>query len=183
MGRTFDTIFDDMREWIEAQHLFFVATAPSGPDGHVNLSPKGYDTFRVLDETTVAYLDLTGSGVETIAHLRETGRITIMFCAFEGPPQILRLFGHGAAHPVGTPRFEELAPRFDLIPGARSIVTLAIVRVQTSCGYSIPFMDYREERPTLQQWAARKGDDGLAEYWVEKNTASIDGLPALDPPA
>ena len=132
-----------------------------------------------LDDRTVAYLDLTGSGVETIAHLRENGRMTIMLCAFEGPPRILRMYGRGRVHPLGSPRYEELIDRFEPIVGARAIVELAIDRVQTSCGYSIPFMDYREERPTLQQWAARKGDDGLREYWAEKNTTSVDGLPAL----
>ena len=156
-----------------------MATAPAD-GGHVNLSPKGHDALRVLDDRTVAYLDLTGSGAETIAHTRENGRMTIMLCAFEGPPRILRLYGRGRAHPLGSPRYEELIDRFEPIVGARAIVELAIERVQTSCGYSIPFMDYREERPTLQQWAARKGDDGLQEYWAEKNTTSIDGLPALD---
>jgi hypothetical protein len=144
------------------------------------VSPKGLaGSFAVLGPREVAYLDLTGSGAETIAHTRENGRITIMFCAFEGPPQILRLFGRGAAHRAGSARFEELAPCFEAIPGARSIITVDIERVQTSCGYSIPFMDYREERPTLQQWAARQGDDGLAEYWAERNATSIDGLPTL----
>lgn len=181
MGKAFDALDDQLVAWIGDQHVFFVASAPS-EGGHVNLSPKGHDSLRVLSSTEVAYLDLTGSGAETIAHTRENGRLTIMFCAFTGPPQILLLFGEGTAHPVGSSRFEELARRFELIPGARSIITLAIERVQTSCGYSIPFLDYREERPTLQQWAARKGEDGLAEYWAEKNVESIDGLPALDLP-
>jgi len=179
VGKALDALDDALIEWIRQQHVFFVASAPTG-GGHVNLSPKGHHCLRVLGPTEVAYLDLTGSGAETIAHLRQNGRITIMFCAFSGPPRILRLFGQGAAHPVGTERFTELAPHFELLPGARSIITVAIDRVQTSCGYSIPFMDYREERPTLQQWATRKGDDGLAEYWAEKNTQSIDGLAALD---
>lgn len=179
MGKAFAALDDKLIGWIGEQHVFFVASAPN-EGGHVNVSPKGHDSLRVLSPTEVAYLDLTGSGAETIAHTRENGRLTIMFCAFTGPPQILRLFGDGEAHPVGSPRFEELAPRFDRLPGARSIVTLAIERVQTSCGYSIPFLDFREERPTLQQWAARKGDGGLAEYWAERNAESIDGLPALD---
>lgn len=180
MGNALDALDEKLTDWIGQQHVFFVATAPS-KGGHVNLSPKGHDCLRVLDSTTVAYLDLTGSGAETIAHTRENGRITVMFCAFSGPPQILRLFGQGEAHPLGSARFDELQAHFPTIPGARSIITVAIDRVQTSCGYSIPFMDYREERPTLQQWAERKGDDGLAEYWAEKNVESIDGLPALDP--
>ena len=166
-------------DWIAEQHVFFVATAPS-EGGHVNLSPKGHDSLRVLDPSTVAYLDLTGSGAETIAHTRENGRMTIMFCAFEGPPRILRLYGQGAAHPVGSPRYEALVDRFEPIVGARAIIELAIDRVQTSCGYAVPRLAYQEERPTLQQWAARKGDDGLAAYWGEKNVESIDGLPALD---
>jgi hypothetical protein len=182
MGSVHESLDDKLVGWIGEQHVFFVASAPS-EGGHVNVSPKGHDAFRVLGPDRVAYLDLTGSGAETIAHTRENGRLTIMFCAFTGPPQILRLFGTGNAHPIGSPEFEALAPHFEMIVGARSIVELAIERVQTSCGYSVPFMDYREERPTLQQWAERKGDDGLAAYWQQKNTASIDGLPALDRPS
>ncbi len=179
MGEAFEQLDDKLIAWIREQHVFFVATAPSD-GGHVNLSPKGHDSLRVLDERTVAYLDLTGSGAETIAHTRENGRMTIMLCAFSGPPRILRLYGQARAHPLGSPRFDTLADRFPPRPGARSIVELAIDRVQTSCGYSIPFMEYRDERPTLHQWAERKGDDGLRDYWAEKNTSSIDGLPALD---
>jgi hypothetical protein len=179
MGKVLDALDEPLTEWIGQQHVFFVASAPS-QGGHVNLSPKGHDCLRVLDPSTVAYLDLTGSGAETIAHTRENGRITIMLCAFDGPPLILRLFGLGTAHAVGTAPFEALAPRFPTIPGARSIITVAIERVQTSCGYSVPFMDFRDDRPTLRQWAERKGDDGLREYWAEKNAESIDGLPALD---
>ena len=178
MGDVLERLDEKLIAWIGQQHVFFVATAPAD-GGHVNLSPKGHDALRVLDDRTVAYLDLTGSGVETIAHVRENGRMTIMLCAFEGPPRILRLYGLGRAHPLGSSRYEELIDRFEPIVGARAIVELAIERVQTSCGYSIPFMDYREERPTLQQWAARKGDDGLQEYWAEKNATSVDGLPGL----
>ena len=178
MGKVLDALDDRLIEWIGAQHVFFVASAPT-EGGRVNVSPKGHDTLRVLGPTSVAYLDLTGSGAETIAHTRQNGRITIMFCAFDGPPQILRLFGRGEAHPVGSDRYEELAPRFDAIPGARAVITVEVERVQTSCGYSIPFMDHRGERPTLQQWAVRQGDAGLAEYWAERNATSIDGLPAL----
>lgn len=179
MGKVLEALDDKLIDWIGQQHIFFVATAPT-EGGHVNLSPKGHDTLRVLDPLTIAYLDLTGSGVETIAHTRQNGRITLMFCAFEGPPQILRLFGAGVAHPMGSGQFDELADRFPELPGARSIVTVAIERVQTSCGYSVPFMEQRAERPTLIEWAERRGDDGLAEYWADRNTISIDGLPALD---
>jgi hypothetical protein len=181
MAAVIDALDDKLIDWIGRQHVFFVATAPSS-GGHVNLSPKGHDTLRVLDPTTVAYLDLTGSGAETIAHTRENGRMTIMLCSFEGPPQILRLYGTGQPHPIASPRFEELRPRFPDLPGMRAITTLAIDRIHTSCGYSIPLMDYRDDRPTLHQWAERKGEDGLREYWAEKNVESIDGLPALDGP-
>lgn len=179
MGKVFDALDDVLIEWIASQHVFFVASAPS-EGGHVNLSPKGHDCLRVIDTTTVAYLDLTGSGAETIAHTRQNGRLTMMFCAFEGPPRILRLFGIGTAHPVDTDGFADLSPRFPDLPGTRSIVVLEIERVQTSCGYAVPFMDYRDERPTLQQWAARKSEDELAAYWAEKNAVSIDGIPALE---
>jgi len=171
---------DALIEWIAAQHVFFVATAPSGDDGHVNLSPKGHDAFRVLDPMRVAYLDLTGSGAETIAHLKQNGRITFLFTAFTGPPRILRLYGTGAAHLKGTARYDELAPRFPDLVGARSIIEATLDRVSTSCGFSIPKMHYVEDRPTLLQWAERKGDDGLVDYWAEKNARSIDGLAAID---
>ncbi len=180
MGKVLDALDPKLTDWIEQQHVFFVATAPSD-GGHVNLSPKGHDCFRVLDDRTVAYLDLTGSGAETIAHTRQNGRITVMFCAFSGPPLVLRLFGAGTAHPHGSARYEEVVGEFPAVPGARSIVTVAVERVQTSCGFSIPLMEYQDERPTLQQWAERQGADGLAEYWVDRNAQSIDGLPALDP--
>jgi hypothetical protein len=178
MADVLDALTDELVDWMGRQSVFFVATAPV-EGGHVNLSPKGYDTFRVLDPTTVAYLDLTGSGAETIAHLRENGRITLMFCAFDGPPRILRLFGTGTARPKGTSGFDALAGRFSVVPGARSIVSVDVERIQTSCGYAVPFLDLREERPTLLQWAARRDDDTLAAYWRDRNATSIDGLPAL----
>ena len=178
MAKVIDALDDALTAWIAEQHVFFVASAPED-GGHVNLSPKGHDSFRVLGPTHVAYLDLTGSGAETIAHTRENGRLTVMFCAFDGPPRILRLFGQGRAHPVGTPGFDALRPHFEDLPGIRSIVELDVERIQTSCGYAVPFMDLREERPTLKQWADRKDPDQLAAYWAEKNSTSIDGLPAL----
>ena len=179
MAKVIDSLDDALIDWIAEQRVFFVATAPSGPGGHVNLSPKGYDAFRVIDPVTVAYLDLTGSGVETIAHLRDNGRITIMFCAFEGPPRILRLFGAGEVLLPGTEAYDELAPRFGSKAGTRAIIRARLDRLQTSCGYSVPFMDFREERPTLAQWAARKDDAELDAYRAEKNAMSIDGLPSL----
>ena len=179
MGKVVEGLDADLVAWIEAQHVFFVATAPSGDDGHVNLSPKGHDTLRVLDDGTLAYLDLTGSGAETIAHLRQNGRITLMWCAFEGPPRIVRVHGRGDVLVPGDADFEALAPRFPELPGSRSIIRVVAERVSTSCGYSIPRMAYEAERDTLVRWAERKGPDGIAAYHDEKNRRSIDGLPAL----
>lgn len=181
MARTHDTLDANLRDWIAEQHLFFVASAPSGDGGHVNLSPKGYDTFRILDDSTVAYLDLTGSGVETIAHLGDNGRLTIMFCGFEGPPRILRLFGQGDVVLPGDTEFDALLGQFEPVPGLRSIIRCRIERIQSSCGYSVPFLTYDSERDTLRNWAERKGPDGITEYHAEKNAESIDGLPGLVP--
>jgi hypothetical protein len=183
MGRTHDVVDDRLKEFCESQPVFFVATAPLAADGHVNVSPKGYDSFRVLGPTTVAYLDLTGSGVETIAHLKENGRITLMFCAFTGKPNIVRLFGRGRAVPAGDPDFGALADRFPEHPGARSVVVVELDRVQSSCGYAVPRMEHVKDRPDLIRWAERKGDEGLRDYWAEKNGSSIDGLPGLEAPA
>jgi hypothetical protein len=179
MGRLHDELTDDLIDWIERQHLFFVATAPADPEGHVNLSPKGYDTFRVLDRTTVAYLDLTGSGVETVAHVRDNGRITVMFCAFEGPPRIVRLHGTAEVLRAGDEGYADLVGRFGEQRGARAVIVVSVQRVSSSCGFSVPFMDYVGERETLAEWADRKGPDGLVEYHATKNAASIDGLAGL----
>src|SRR3954447_19725188 len=178
MGRVHEALDDNLIEWIGQQHLFFVASAPRD-GGHVNLSPKGHDTFRVIDPHTVAYLDLTGSGVETIAHLRENGRLTIMFCAFEGPPRILRLYGRGESVQPGAADFDDLAAAYPDLPGVRSVIRLSIERISSSCGYSVPFMAYDGERETLLDWAERKGPEGLDEYHAEKNATSIDGLVGL----
>ena len=182
MGRTIESISPPLREWIERQPMFFVATAPSGEDGHVNLSPKGLDTFRVLDERTVAYLDLTGSGAETIAHLRQNGRITLMFCAFEGQPRIFRLYGTGEVLRPGDAGYAALAGLFPQLPGVRSIIKVTAERLSTSCGFAVPLMTKVADRDVLVDWAEKKGLDGIEEYWAEKNAVSIDGLPALDPP-
>lgn len=180
MGRTYEGIDDRLARFFERQHVFFVATAPSGGDGHVNLSPKGLDgTFAVLDAHTVAYLDLTGSGVETIAHLRENGRIVVMFCAFEGPPRIVRLHGRGEAVLAGDPRFPELAGRFPARPGVRSVIVVGVERIADSCGYGVPRMRFEAERDELDRWAERKGADGIARYQATRNAQSIDGLPGL----
>jgi len=179
MGQVSDAIDDRTAAFIAAQRVFFVATAPLAADGHVNLSPKGLDTFAVLDPHTVAYLDLTGSGVETIAHLRENGRITICFAAFEGPPKIVRLYGRGTVLTASDPDFEALAARFPEYLGARSVIRVAVERVADSCGYAVPEYAFARERQQLVQWAERKGRDGVRAYQEERNSASIDGLPGL----
>jgi Pyridoxamine 5'-phosphate oxidase len=177
VAATLPAITPDLADWMQSQPIFFVATAPN--EGHVNVSPKGYDTFRVLGERRAAYLDLTGSGIETIAHLRENARITLMFCAFAGNPRIGRLYGRGTVHETGSPAFVELAPNFSMLPGARAIVEVAISRISTSCGYAVPLMDLVDDRSRLQDWACAKGDRGLVEYRANKNAESIDGLPGL----
>jgi hypothetical protein len=180
MGKVLESLDDELTAFIAAQRVFFVATAPSGDGGHVNLSPKGYDSFRVLDALTVAYLDLTGSGVETIAHLRQNGRITILFCAFEGPPKLVRLHGTGSVTTSGDPGYAALAAGFPEHRGARAVIRVALDRVSTSCGFSVPFMSFEGERDTLARWAERKTDDELVAYRAAKNARSIDALAALD---
>ena len=174
-------IDSSLGEWLQAQHVFFVATAPLSADGHVNCSPKGGDAFRVLGPWSAAYLDYTGSGAETIAHLQENGRIVLMFCAFDGKPNIVRLHGNGTVIAAGTPRYSEMERLFPMNPGARTLIHVEVTRVSTSCGFSVPLMDFRTDRDQLDRWAVSKGSEGLAAYRAEKNAASIDGLPALPP--
>ena len=176
MGKVFPRLTDGLRGFIERQRLFFVASAPLA-GGHVNLSPKGMDSFRVLGPTTVAYLDYVGSGNETAAHILENGRITFMFCAVEGPPLILRLYGTGRAVLPADPEWSTLAPRFPSRPGVRQIIVAELARVQTSCGEAVPFYTYAGERDQLVAWAIAKGPAGLDAYQREKNVRSIDGLP------
>jgi predicted pyridoxine 5'-phosphate oxidase superfamily flavin-nucleotide-binding protein len=189
MGKTFDAIDDHMRGWIARQQMFFVGTAPRDDGGHVNVSPKGpIGTLSVLDDHTVAYLDMIGSGAETIAHVRENGRIVVMLCAFEGPPRIVRLHGRGEVVTAGDPRFGELVRRAGFedpaVPEARrAVVVVAVERIADSCGYGVPLMSYEGRRPHLDLWAEKRmrtgGAAALREYEDEHNTASIDGLPAL----
>lgn len=176
MGKFFDSIQPAQRAFIEKQHLFFVSTAPLKADGHINLSPKGLDAFRVLSPNQVAYLDLVGSGNETSAHTLENGRITFMFCAFEGPPLILRLYGKGRAILPGSETWAQYAPHFTLPVNTRQIFVADIELVQTSCGFAVPLYDYTAERTILAEWAAKKGEDGLHDYILEKNVESLDGL-------
>ena len=178
MGRVYESVSGGVRQFIEKQSMFFVASAPLAQDGHVNLSPKGLDTFRIIDDHTVVYLDLTGSGAETIAHVNENGRITVMFCAFSGPPRIVRLYGRGRVIRDGE-QFDELASMFQDFTATRSFVVVDVDRVADSCGYGVPRMDLVEDRSRLIEWAADKTEDDLAAYWAEKNQASIDGLPAV----
>jgi hypothetical protein len=177
MGTAFASIAPDHRAFIEVQHVFFVASAPLEPDGHVNLSPKGMDTFRVVSPNRIAYLDLTGSGNETAAHLVQNGRVTVMFCAFDGKPTILRLFGRGRVVRPGAAEWDELSKLFPALPGARQVIVVDVTRVQTSCGFGVPVMRFEAERDTLVRWAESKGEEGLRQYREKKNRASIDGLP------
>ena len=190
MGKLYEGIDENWRGWIAKQPLFFVGTAPLAGDGHVNLSPKGpIGSLRVLDEHTVAYLDVIGSGAETIAHLRENGRIVIMLCAFEGPPRILRLHGRGEVVQADDPRFEDLIARGEFeglgVPEARrAVVVVNVTRVADSCGYGVPLMTYEGQRPHMEAWGEKKlralGPAALRDYQREKNAASIDGLPAVE---
>ena len=192
MGKVYDAIDGRWREWIAQQPMFFVGTAPLDADGHVNVSPKGpIGSLRVLDEHTVAYLDIVGSGAETIAHLRENGRIVVMLCAFAGPPRILRLHGRGEVVLPSDPAFAELTESCDFeepsVPESRrSIVVVHVDRVADSCGYAVPLLDYAGERPhsdaSSEKRLRTKGPDSFADYQRRKNAESIDGLPAVPLP-
>jgi len=175
MAKFYPELNTTLQQFISEQHLFFTATAAA--DGRINLSPKGMDTFRCLDEHTVAYLDLTGSGNETAAHLKADGRMTIMFCAFNGNPLILRLYGRGEVVSLSSEAGQKMHAHFPFITGERQIIVLHIESVQTSCGFAIPVYEFKEERDLLVKWAVNQGDDGLKEYHRTKNLNSIDGLP------
>ncbi len=176
MAKVFDSITPDLAKFIQEQKLFFVATAPLSPDTHINLSPKGFDTFRILSSQKVGYLDLTGSGNETSAHLQENGRITLMFCAFQETPLILRLYGKGNVILPNTPGWGEYSSLFPDLPGTRQIITVDIHRVQTSCGFGVPLYEYQQQRQVLIEWAEKKGETGIKQYHQQKNMTSIDGL-------
>ncbi len=179
MAKTYPEIDAQLEAFIKAQPVFFVATAPLDPQGHVNASPKGLDTFRVLGPKTVAYLDIFGSGVETIAHLRENHRIVLMFCAFQGPPKILRLHGRGRVVEPHEPEFAKLQTHFPIYEGARAIIVVEVSRVSDSCGYGVPLLKYEAERAELRAWCRKRGEKGLKTYRKEKNRQSIDGLPGV----
>jgi hypothetical protein len=177
MGKFYNAIEPKHRDFIEKQKMYFVSSAPLAADGHINLSPKGLDSFRVLSETKVAYMDIVGSGNETSAHLLENGRVTFMFCAFDGPPLILRLYGKGYTVLPGDAEWEELAGHFTLLPFTRQIIVADITMVQTSCGFSVPYYEHTGERDHAYKWAEKKGANGLEKYKEEKNRVSLDGLP------
>ena len=184
MSKVHPAITDRLASFLLAQPVFFVGTAPLAGDGHLNISPKGMaGTFAVLDPHRVAYLDYTGSGAETVAHLRENGRIVVMFCAFDGPPNIVRLHGTGRYIEAGTDEFDALRPAFakELHQGQRGIVVVDVTRVSDSCGYAVPRMEFVADRDLLDRWSQRKTPEQLDKYRHDRNAASIDGLPALPP--
>lgn len=174
MGKFLETLTPELAEFIQNQKLFFTGTAAA--TGRVNISPKGMDSLRVISPTQVVWLNLTGSGNETAAHLKEVNRMTIMFCAFEGKPLILRLYGTATTIHRQDSEWEQYYDLFPADNGARNIFLLNIESVQTSCGFAVPFMDYQEDRPILKDWAEKKGKEGIQDYWKEKNQVSIDGL-------
>ena len=174
MGKQFSEISSELQEFIKTQHIYFVATAAE--DGRVNVSPKGHDSLRVLNCNKLIWLNLTGSGNETAAHLLKNNRMTIMFCAFEGKPMILRLYGHAKIYHERDTEFHKYIDLFNGNTGSRQIIELDIDLVQTSCGYSVPFMDFKEERGMLNAWSEKQGKERIESYWKEKNTKSIDGF-------
>lgn len=179
MSKQHPLIEPELAEWIGQQRVFFVASAPLSIEGHVNVSPKGGEAFRMLGPLEVVYQDYTGSGAETAAHLQENGRIVIMFCAFTGAPKIVRLHGHGAVIAPDHARFTEFAALFPPNPGTRAFIHIVVERVSDSCGFSVPFFEYQAPRDTLDRWAEKQGPEKMEAYRATKNQRSIDGLPAF----
>lgn len=179
MGRVFESIDDKLRAWIDAQPMWFVATAPLQGDGHVNVSPRGHDSFSVLDDRRVAWVDYTGSGVETIAHIRENGRVCLMFNSFDSRPRIVRLHGTGSVALPGDAMFEEVVARHPTNPSTRAVITVDVTRISDSCGWGVPVMDKIGEHDLIRRHAEKKGEQGMVEYRAQKNASSIDGLPGL----
>jgi len=179
MAKVHPHITPELAEWIAKQPMFFMASAPLAADSHINLSPRGLDSFRVLNEDEIIILDLTGSGNETAAHLAQNGRLTVMFCAYSGAPQILRLYGTGKVIRPDEEKWAEYRAQFaDGIPGVRQIFHQQVSRVQTSCGFGVPLMNMETQRDLLTKWAAKRGDEGIQKYQEDNNASSIDGLPA-----
>ncbi|MCU7919338.1 MAG: pyridoxamine 5'-phosphate oxidase family protein [Candidatus Thiodiazotropha sp. (ex Epidulcina cf. delphinae)] len=175
MGKRYDHISDKHIDFIIRQQLFFVATASA--EGRINLSPKGLDSLRIVDPNRIVWLNLTGSGNETATHLLEDGRMTLMFCAFEGEPKILRLYGKATAHREGSETWDAHIGRFPLLPGARQIIIMDVELVASSCGFGVPLFDYLGQREALTEWAEKKGDKGIREFWEKRNKRSVDGNP------
>lgn len=179
MAKTWPNINNELKAWIEKQPVYFLASAPLQGDGHINLSPRGLDSLRIINEREVIMLDLTGSGNETAAHLHENGRLTIMLCAFEGEPRILRLFGHGTVIRDSHETWQTYRSKFAReLPGVRQIFHCQVNRVQTSCGFGVPLMAFQKQRDLLTNWANKKSDQAILEYQLNNNATSIDGLPA-----
>lgn len=181
MGKKYEGIDAAIRQFIEAQQMFFVASAPLDANGHVNVSPKGLDTFRVLGPKTVAYLDLTGSGIETVAHVKENGRIVMMFCAFQGAPKILRLHGRGRVVEPGNAEFSEMRGQFPNHDGVRSIIVIELTDISDSCGFSVPLFRYEGQREQHRAWARKLGPEGIRTYQQKNNRRSLDGFSGISP--
>lgn len=180
MGKDYQEIDERIQRWIERQHLFFVSTAPLADDGRINCSPKGLDGLRILGPRQIVYADIGGSGIETVAHLKENGRIVIMLCAFDGPPKIFRFYGRGRSVEPHDPDFEKLVPMFQDMPTIRNFIVVDIERIRDSCGYGVPLYEFKRERDSLKNWCDNKTEDELLEYRIERNAQSLDGLPGLD---
>jgi hypothetical protein len=180
MGKEYTEIDERIQRWIDRQHLFFVSTAPLAGDGLINCSPKGLDGFRVLDSNRIGYVDVGGSGIETVAHIKENGRIVIMMCAFAGPPMIYRFYGRGSIDEPQDEGFAELVSQFAPQPSVRNIVLVDVERIIDSCGYGVPFYEYQKERDSMPNYFAAKSSEEIAEYRATKNNTSLDGLPGLE---
>ena len=180
MGKEFQQIDERIQRWIEGQRMFFVSTAPLADDGRVNCSPKGLDSLRVLGPHRIAYADIGGSGIETVAHLKENGRIVIMMCAFDGPPKIFRFYGHGRPVELHDPEFDELVAEFAELPAIRNLVVVEIDCIRDSCGYGVPLYEFKAERDSLGNWCQSKTGEEMLEYQLANNARSLDGLPGLD---
>ena len=180
MGKEYTEISDRLKEWIAKQHVFFVSTAPSAPDGLVNCSPKGLDSLRVLGPQRIGYVDTGGSGIETVAHLKDNGRITLMMCAFEGPPKIFRFYGTGIVMEPGDEGFDELLAEFPEMPAARNIIVIDVERIIDSCGYGVPLYEFRQHRDSLGNYFSKQSEDDILEYRRTRNAESLDGLPGLN---
>lgn len=179
MGKEYTEIDEQLQKWIRRQHMFFVATAPLAADGLVNCSPKGLDSLRVLGPREIAYVDTGGSGIETVAHLRENGRIVLMMCAFDGPPKIFRFYGQGTAIEPQDELFAGLLEKFPPLPAARTIVHIAVDRIFDSCGFGVPLYEFRQHRDSLPNYFAKQSDEQIWKYRKDRNSSSLDGLPGL----